>query len=269
MPMTIEQSAERRLGTNSAETTWIINGSDDEAAALALLVGTSPVLLGTIPRTDCIVEWTGPQLFEGRVTYGQTSEIAQSDTGDTVLSLDLTGESVHLTNAIVPIAVYPPRGSSGPPDFKGAIGATEDGDIEGVDVIRPAMSFEVTYYKASVNWAYIQNLYRLTGKTNNGPVTLTASGITMTFAQRELLLLGASAGPRPDKEDWEFKLKFAARPNAENLTVGNIEGIAKKGHEYLWCYYKTDKDTTTNTVNKRLSAVYIEQVYEDGDYSGI
>jgi hypothetical protein len=46
-------------------------------------------------------------------------------------------------------------------------------------------------------------------------------------------------------EDWEIAFKFAASPNATDLTVGDITGIEKKGWEYLWVRYADAEDEET------------------------
>ncbi|MBC7077795.1 MAG: hypothetical protein H5T92_05745 [Synergistales bacterium] len=81
-----------------------------------------------------------------------------------------------------------------------------------------------------------------------------------------MLFLGAS-GSKRGEEDWEITFRFAASPNATGLTVGEITGIAKKGWEYLWVRYADDVDDDAKVLVKRPIAVYVEQVYQYGDFS--
>lgn len=267
MAITATLGARQSLGKYRAVDEYIIRGTDDKAAAISAMLGVAPATSDGLTLVDYDVEWEGPGLFRGNAHYA-TPEIAQSDTGETTLAFDLSGEQIHRTHSIggAPIAVYVASGETAPATF-GAIGVNGD-SIEGVDVISPGMAFEVTYYKSieNVTWSYIQAVHALVGTTNNASVSLTASGISMTFATRELLLVGASAAPRGEK-DWEFKLRFVARPNVTGLTIGDITGINKKGHEYLWVRYEDETDDTAKSVVKKAVAAYVEQVYPDGDYS--
>ena len=58
-------------------------------------------------------------------------------------------------------------------------------------------------------------------------------------------------------------------PKASGLTVGSITGISKKGWEYLWVLYEEAEDATAKALVKVPVAVYIERVYEEGDFAGL
>ncbi|MCK4625174.1 MAG: hypothetical protein KAV00_07685, partial [Phycisphaerae bacterium] len=51
------------------------------------------------------------------------------------------------------------------------------------------------------------------------------------------------------------------------LTVGDIVNINKKGWEYMWVRYADAEDAAAKAIVKKPVAVYIEKVYEDGDFS--
>jgi hypothetical protein len=54
--------------------------------------------------------------------------------------------------------------------------------------------------------------------------------------------------------------------NASGLTIGDIAGITKKGHELAWIAYKDYEDTTSDPgktlPGKKPKAVYVERVYD-------
>jgi len=83
-----------------------------------------------------------------------------------------------------------------------------------------------------------------------------------------VLFLGASGSRRglSSSDDWEVTFRFAASPNRWDVTVGAITGIRKRGWEYLWVRYEDDEDEDTEQLIKRPVAVYVEQVYEYGDF---
>ncbi len=78
------------------------------------------------------------------------------------------------------------------------------------------------------------------------------------------MFLGASGSLR-SQEDWEITFRFAASPNVTGLVIGDIAGIDKKGWEYLWVRYADAEDQ--NVLVKKPIAVYVERVYEEGDFS--
>ncbi len=109
-----------------------------------------------------------------------------------------------------------------------------------------------------VTQAYKLSLFQLTGKVNSAGFK--------GFARGEVLFLGAS-GSKRGFDDWEITFRFAASPNATNLTIGGISGISKEGWQYLWIRYEDEEDISAKTLIKRPSAIYIEQVYNYGDFA--
>ena len=142
------------------------------------------------------------------------------------------------------------------PDFHGAIGVSTD-SVEGTDITVPVFNFTETHYIpiALVTGAYKTTLFYLTGRVNHAPFK--------GFARGEVLFLGASGSQR-GTEDWEIAFKFAASPNATDLTVGDITGIEKKGWEYLWVRYADAEDE--ETLIKQPVAAYVERT-ESADCS--
>jgi len=45
-----------------------------------------------------------------------------------------------------------------------------------------------------------------------------------------------------------------------------IVGIAKGGWQYLWVLYEDEEDADAKRMVKRPAAVYVEQVYREGDF---
>ena len=82
---------------------------------------------------------------------------------------------------------------------------------------------------------------------------------TLAAASRPLIFFGLASA----------LVRFAASPNVQNLTIGGINGIDKKGWEYLWVRYADDEDVNAKVLVKKPIGVYVEQVYENGDFSGL
>jgi hypothetical protein len=87
-------------------------------------------------------------------------------------------------------------------------------------------------------------------------------------AAGEVLFLGAT-GAKRGRGDWEITFRFAASPNATGIAIGDITGIAKNGWDYLWVLYEEQEDSTAKALVKYPKAVYVEEVYPEGDFDAL
>ncbi len=118
------------------------------------------------------------------------------------------------------------------------------------------------FKNSDVTDAFIGNIFKLTGRTNNAPYK--------SFQADECLFLGAAGGKESATGPWTIDYKFAGSPNVSatpGLTVGSITGIAKKGWEYLWVYYVPTDNTNTNSLTTKANAAIVEQVYDSDDFN--
>jgi len=266
MSIVVEEKFDSRsltTGNNAvAELTYLISGTDDDVAAKAALSAAAPGTHDGLVLDSVQVEYYAEDRWVGTAHYQQEGSqgAAPPETGDSLYSFDTGGGSQHITQAIQTIHKYAPAGKTAP-DFKGAIGVTHD-SVEGVDITVPVFHFAETHYLADgvVTDGYKGTLFGLTGKVNNGAFRGCDAG--------ECLFLGAS-GSKRGAGDWEIAFRFAASPNRTGITVGDITGIAKKGWEYMWVRYADAEDAAAKALVKKPIAVYIEKVYEDGDFSGL
>lgn len=202
-------------------------------------------------------------------TSGGTQHITQSplyddtttevlENGFPIVARNATGERKYGLSGVTP------------PDQFGAIGV--DGDsVAGVDIIVPALSWTENYDVPSsyVTAAYIKRTAFLTGTVN--------SAAFRTFLAGEVLFLGCSGNQDwdADKGDgpWSLAYKFVASPNAgagettKALKVGDIGGIVKKGHEYLWVKYESSVGVGSADLLKRPKYVYVNEVYPSANFS--
>ncbi|MEP0848622.1 MAG: hypothetical protein HRF50_17590 [Phycisphaerae bacterium] len=264
MPVTVEEKFESRVVTTGASPTaelrYTIFGTADNAEALNGLIAASPSLFDPwgsglifLPRDTVTIQPVGEMLWEGIVRYGTVPA-----TNESVFAFDTGGGTQHITQSLANVQRYAPPGQTAP-DFKGAIGVTAD-SVEGVDITVPVYHFSETHYLPPelVTDPYKATLFALTGKVNNGLFKGLAAG--------ECLFVGA-AGAKRGGGDWEITYRFAASPNVTGLTIGDITGIAKKGWEYLWVRYADAEDAAAKALVKKPTAVYVEKVYEEGDFS--
>lgn len=267
MPIVIEERFESRSTvagkSPSVELRYWIKGTDDDLAARAALEAEAPTDYDGLVRQDVQIEPQGPDLWDGTVRYGAAS-FGGPQTGESVFSFDTGGGTRHITQSLQTILRKAPPGKTAP-DFKSAIGVTDSG-VEGVDIVVPVYNFSETHYlpESQVTQNYKLTLFGLTGKVN--------SGSFRGFAAGEVLFLGATGSKRVapgGTQDWEVTFRFAASPNATNLKVGDITGIAKKGWEYLWARYGDRTDDEAKALVKRPIAAYVEKVYESGNFAGL
>ena len=95
---------------------------------------------------------------------------------------------------------------------------------------------------------YARVISELTGTVNNA----TMLG---QFAAGELLFTGASGDIVA--EDPSLQFTFLASKNVSSLTIGDITGITKAGHDYIWFSFKNDKDATTGLPQTKPRAAYV------------
>jgi len=201
---------------------YTIEGVTDRAAAEGLLAGTSPAAIGNLVRKDCGVDPNGAEdLWTGTVHYERPEKAkAEKQTGDRVLSFDMTGGTQHITQSRKTVARYGAGVELPAADFRGAIGVTHD-SVEGCDITVPTFRFSVTLYvaAASMTAEYLATLYNRTGKVNADKFSVTWSGQTYNFAAGEVLFLGPQGSERGTGADYELQLGFAANPNRTGIRI--------------------------------------------------
>lgn len=222
----------------------------------------------------------GPDIWVARCTYGEPKKKEKEQekletVGEYRISFSTKGQTVTQYYAASTTAYT--RTPFAAPDYGGAINVNEDGEIEGVDVIVPSLTFTVTQRMsgASLTTAYMQTVAGLTGKTNNA----TFFG----FPQGSLQFLGGDGAlsfdvPNPNpagptvtipKQDRELSFDFLFSPNLTGITIDGITGINKKGHQYLWALWY---DTIVSDVRaKRARCIYVQTLrgQEEADLTAL
>lgn len=191
---------------------------------------------------------------QGGGVWDVTVHYGLSDPAESTLSFDTTGASTHITQSLTTVNTY-----GNAPDLDGAIGW--DGDhVQGTDVQIQQYAWNETHTIAAPLFtaAYKAILYDLTSKTNDNGFR--------GFSVGEVQFQGARGAQRGN-HDVEVTYFFEASPNLSSHTVGSITGIAKKGFEYLWVRYKNTEDATTKRIKAEPDGVYVEQIFEEGDFS--
>lgn len=268
MPAKIKERWESRPTTltdvSSVDLEYIIWNTTDDVEAHALLLSTVPTLYGGLGIQKSKIDPNGAGIWIGTVSYETLGHIQRQrlsqplQVDEEEVSFDTAGGTQHITQSIATVASYSRPGETAP-DFKGAIGVTKD-SVEGVDLDVAGMKFTVTkkFGEGVVNDEFIQVLQGLTKKTNEA-----------SFRGYEIgeVLLDSVQGRRRSGQPVDLTYNFIGCKNVTDVTIGEITGIAKKGHEYLWVRHADEVDTTAKTAVKRPVAVYVEQVRYPGDFS--
>jgi hypothetical protein len=234
------------------ELLFDIQGTEDEAEVLSLMVGFAPAsYLGLILRSFS-AEPVGGGIWKGSAKYSGFANNNEYTFGT-------GGGTRHLTQSLGTVNAYAPSGLT-PPDFQGAIGVADE-KVEGVDLPDSKYEWSETHYFADslITDAYKFMLAGMSGRTMNDD---SFKGM----AAGEAALIDVS-GSKRGVDQWVLTFKFSGSPNATGLTIADITGIDKLGWDYLWVRYETFEDPSGHALVQRPSSVHVERVLIPADYS--
>lgn len=249
-------------GSNN-QLQYNIYGTDNESEAFYALVSNMNPLYGGQFPSSARVERKAETTFLGVVEYraAESPQISQvnGEPAGSSLQFELSTDTQHITQSLSTITSLGFSGMAPAADYKGAINVTSDG-VEGLDILTPTFSWSETHYypARAVGKRYINTLHYLCSKMNAAPFRDFASG--------EVLFAGASGGFSRDNARWELTYKFLTSRNATNIDVGGIIIPSKLGWDYLWVEYVPQDDATAKKTAQVPRAVYVERVYEFGDF---
>lgn len=253
-----------------------LEGTSDDETARDLVERSTSTTYDELVRSDIRVEpdvvdtITGTGVWDVEIDYIR-EEKTELEIGESTYTFDTTGGTQHITQSLETMHRDWP-GVWKAPDFKGAIRAKrEEGKliVEGVDIGHGVYEWGETHYLPDklITEAYKVRLSRLTYKTNDSP--------WRGFEIGEVLFRGARGGKR-GREDWEISFGFAASENKKNwlppslIDVGvepGFDPFDKGGWDYLWILYEEVEDAVAKVLVTRPRGLYVERVYEAGDFS--
>lgn len=189
---------------------------------------------------------------QGGGVWDVTAHYGLVDKTQKVYNLDTSGGTAHITQSLSTIGRF-----GNAPVLGGAINF--DGErVEGADINIKKFAWNEQYKLPSVAFtqAYKLILFNLTYTVN--------SAAFRGFAAGEVLFNGATASQQ-GTHDVELTYYFEASPNLVSYTVGGIAVTSKKGWEYQWVRYQ--KSEASNRLITAPDGVYIERIYESGNFS--
>lgn len=237
---------------------YAVSGAVDRSEAYAAVNSYAPGINGTdnLALQKIRLEKVGPLRWLARCEYGVIEPL---DVGEYTISCDQTGGTAHITTPTDTARAYPTDDESIPSDLKKVVNVDRDRRVLGVDVPSPVTSWVITYRQPGtiITLDYVKVISSLTGRVNRDAFA--------GFDKGEVLFLGANfkQGTRTDPN---IEYKFATSPNVVGMTIGDIEGIVKRGWEYLWVWYEEAKDANADALIAKPKAVYVSPVHKFGNF---
>jgi hypothetical protein len=276
MPVVVDEcfKSRQQTGVDAQRTFYIKGTSDQDAARNAMLAHvdcpasltvtsvSGPVTFG-INYNECGVEEIDNQRWLGTAKWASPASGGNQPIGFFQLSFDISGQNQRITCSRQTINKYKsPATGVVQRDFKGAINVSQDGTIDGTEILIPAVSYTAKqiYGPGQITRAFVRNLASIVGSVNDG--------IYQGYQPGELLLTSVTGVPRSDLA-YDLTFKFGVSLNEDSLTVGDITGIQKDGWDYLWVYYESKSygaDGVT-VFNKVPINAFVERVYRRNNYS--
>lgn len=251
--------------------------SSTEADVMTAVVDFAPTTFDSMPLRVVSVEPVSNTIWKATAAYSPTEDSPPPEYSGFLTTFSTTGATERVYTAIdqgrLNLTSENPLDAV---DYGLQVNVSNDGEVQGVDIVVPRMEFNETHFIAdsTVTDAYIKTLANMTSTVN--------SSSFRGFDAEEVLFLGASGAKRPAEGDWEITFAFAASPN-RNLTVSEILGysvaygsnfIPKKGHEFFWVSHEKstsfdDSGEPTGLITSEPVAAYVSKVYRTADFSAL
>lgn len=215
-------------------------------------------------RRKLSLKGLGKAVFQADAEYETLTPIAGDDGGDEkpesnftpgTIAWDTTGGTEHVTQARKERVV--PDGAA---DFKGAVNVSGN-SVQGIDVVVPTMRYTETWImpaEIGLSTNYVANVFSTTGRVNKSRFR--------AFAPGEALFLGARAQWSGDQPYVPVTFEFQCRPNDDNYVLGGgLPATTKKGWEYCWIKYTSDKNN--NTLIQKPEFYVFDTLYAEAEFS--
>jgi hypothetical protein len=205
------------------------------------------------------VSFLGDDAWQVTIQYEKNGADDGNDPLKRSRSFDTSGGTQHITQAY-----GENRFGTDAPNQRMAIGVDSNA-VNGVDIVVPALQWQETYDVPNqyITSAWIRGVAGVTGTTNLSSFR--------GFQAGEVLFVGCSGSQEWDDDrgrgPWSLAFRFVASQNVTGQTIGDISGVSKKGHEYLWVRY--EEAVESNTLLKKPKHVYVNKVYRESEFSAL
>lgn len=263
MPIDMQETPDSRMESmlpSSFTLRYRITGEQDQDAVAYYAIASTPTAAlrptGILYRQNIEIEPDGWANYLVTVPYGPLAR----DPGSISFSFDTTGATINIKAAKEHVATYDSGGVAAGDWHKGAIGVKGDGEVEGAEIVVPALklSYGFRHPQGQVNESFARSLASVTGTTNS----TTFRG----FAAGELLFIGATGSDGTDAEA-ELQYQFIASQNESGISIGEVTSIVKQGHHYAWVEFKDE--VTAGEAVRQPKRVHIERVYNSTNFAAV
>lgn len=260
MEFSFQETPDSRAETSEPPTYTLIYkavGEFDDEVVHDYALANTPTMVnrpsGLLYRKDVRRDPAGWGQYLVTVPYGR-KEARSVPTGEYTFDFDTTGATVNVKAAKEHIETFPTDGDW----HKGAIGVKGDGEVEGVDIVVPALRLTYTFNHpaAEVDETFARTLANATGHTNLSQF--------QGFDPGELLFIGATGSDGSEAEA-KVAYQFIAIANETAVSIGDIEDIAKEGHHVIWIEFKDEVHSDEPV--RQPKRVHIERVYDPIDFA--
>ena len=215
----------------------------------------------TYSRNQVTVERLGHGVWSCQITYGRRGRVVITP-GVSIGGITI-GEEVQRIYSSIETLIAASAFTTDAPDFGKLINVTPDGHCDGCDWGGGAACVRTVrqcFNAASINDTYLATVCRLRNYVN--------SGSYLGFSAGEVRFLGCDL-TQLSTQQWEGQFRFGISPNQSSIVIGDVPSVAKKGWEYLWIYYGTEKATAAGIIVRVPWYVYVEQIYKTSTLSGL
>ncbi len=236
---------------------WGTTDTDEvQATALIMTPAAVPSTYGVLYRQDVIVDPEGSDHWGVRVPYGPHPKVAGSFT----LSFDTTGGTVNQKVSLSTVDSYTADVGDPVANYGGAIDVQDDGQVNGIDIVIPALKLNVAFKHpiAVITLPQIRAIARMAGTVN--------SAAFLGFDIGEVLFMGATGSEGTDTET-EVNYQFACSENLTDATIGPFAHVNKLGWDVAWIKFHPQVDGGNPVIKPRW--LFVERVYRRKNFGVI
>lgn len=285
-----ESTQSPRESTGLIERVYIVEGTTDEVQAKGEAFAKAPATYrGFIRNPNPDVRPTSRGIFEISFRYEPISlddQQEETPAGDTptlgTLRMARAGGTEHVTQCLSQTAYGPFRAQ----DIvdRRIVGLHRDG-VNGVDMDIGGAVWTLTkrWLPTAITGTYLRSLSELASppKVNASPYTIRwayrGSAYETEFAAGELRFTGIEANVTRTAAGlgvWEISYEFLHMANRANIQLTTdsspIIVASKKGHEYLWAFYKKAELTGDFKVSIEVPEMaFVSKLYDEENFAAV
>lgn len=250
------------VSSRSAARPWFVYDALSELEAIQAIAAAAPSSVDGLVITGVQVREAVEDVYRGTANYGLWAPRTPPVAGESSFNFEIATQPVRIVVPLSPQTVYTRTGETAPADSsQWLIGQQADGSApEGAEVMEPIANFSETHWidASSITQAYERTVLKIIGRLN----AATFRG----WEAQEVLCTGVSGSQR-GASDWEVSFRFGVREHQTDLTVAGIDGVDKKGWQFLWPRYEIAKDSSEPVLSNVVKYIVVADVFRTADFS--